>query len=276
MNASGYADLIAKIPAGADWIVADALGIEPIHQQAWSLVQPNLRAWVDNPEGIRNNDRDTLIMLMEGLIMSGLAMQVAQSSRPASGADHLFSHLWDNEHHVHNGIAPSHGVKVGIGAICSEALYEYILRLKAEDIRYDARSVAERWPSWESVKSHVAESFTDPLLAQQATAQCEGKYVDAAALSARLERLHSIWEDLQAALRNQLIGAETIQDMIRRAGAASTPVEIGIDYPRLHRSFESARLLRQRHTVLDLAFEIGAWDKGIDSLFGPGGFWRKE
>jgi len=37
----------------------------------------NTRDWVSDPEGIRNNDRDALIMLMEGLIMSGLAMQVA-------------------------------------------------------------------------------------------------------------------------------------------------------------------------------------------------------
>ncbi|MCK4716008.1 MAG: iron-containing alcohol dehydrogenase, partial [Candidatus Marinimicrobia bacterium] len=29
MNAWGYADLMAKIPAGADWIIADALGVEP-------------------------------------------------------------------------------------------------------------------------------------------------------------------------------------------------------------------------------------------------------
>ena len=39
MNASGYADLLAKIPAGADWILADALEIEAITQPAWSIVQ---------------------------------------------------------------------------------------------------------------------------------------------------------------------------------------------------------------------------------------------
>lgn len=275
MNASGYADLIAKIPAGADWMVADALGIEPIHRSAWSLVQPNLREWISDPEGVRRGDRASLVLLIEGLIMSGLAMQVAQSSRPASGADHLFSHLWDNEHHVHNGIAPSHGVKVGIGAICSEAFYECILALKREDIRSDEDSVAPRWPSWEWVKSHVAETFSDPLLASQAIAQCEKKYVDVATLSSRLERLRSIWYEMSVALRKQLIGAEIMRDMVARAGAASTPEEIGIDSARLRRSFDSARLLRQRHTVLDLAFEMGVWHASVDSLFAPGGFWRK-
>ena len=43
MTASGYADLIAKIPAGADWIIADLIGSEAIHPLAWKLVQGPLR-----------------------------------------------------------------------------------------------------------------------------------------------------------------------------------------------------------------------------------------
>ena len=54
------------------------------------------------------------------LMITGFAMQAACSSRPVSGAEHQFSHLWDMEHHTHNGITPSHGFKVGVGslAIC--------------------------------------------------------------------------------------------------------------------------------------------------------------
>lgn len=38
LSAAGYGDLLGKITAGADWIPADALGIEPIDAEAWSLV----------------------------------------------------------------------------------------------------------------------------------------------------------------------------------------------------------------------------------------------
>ena len=44
LTASGYADLSAKITAGADWILADALGAEPIDARAWEIVQGGLRA----------------------------------------------------------------------------------------------------------------------------------------------------------------------------------------------------------------------------------------
>ena len=49
MNASGYADLLAKGVAGADWIVADAAGEEPIDPAVWATVQAVLRSWVDSP-----------------------------------------------------------------------------------------------------------------------------------------------------------------------------------------------------------------------------------
>jgi len=55
--------------------------------------------------------------LVEGLMLGGFAMESARSSRVASGAEHMFSHTWDMQHHTHKGHAPSHGFKVGIGAL---------------------------------------------------------------------------------------------------------------------------------------------------------------
>ena len=82
MNPSGYADLLAKIPAGADWILADALGAEPIHGKAWSLVQDRLREWLEDPEGVALGGMEALGNLMEGLVFSGLAMLGATLTLP--------------------------------------------------------------------------------------------------------------------------------------------------------------------------------------------------
>ncbi len=53
MTASGYADLLAKVTAGADWIVADFLGAEPIDPRAWAIVQGGLRDALADPAGAR-------------------------------------------------------------------------------------------------------------------------------------------------------------------------------------------------------------------------------
>ena len=75
MTASGYADLIAKIPAGADWIIADAIGSEAIHPLAWKLVQGPLRDTRSNPAGCASGDEREVRKLCEGLVMSAFAMQ---------------------------------------------------------------------------------------------------------------------------------------------------------------------------------------------------------
>ena len=85
MTASGYADLIAKIPAGADWIIADLIGSEAIHPLAWKLVQGPLRDTLSNPVGCASGDEREVRKLCEGLVMSAFAMQAMGSSRPASG-----------------------------------------------------------------------------------------------------------------------------------------------------------------------------------------------
>src|SRR5689334_16728163 len=56
LNASGYADLVAKCPAGADWILADGLGIDPIDPANWEMVQTRLRYWMSDAAGVQNRD----------------------------------------------------------------------------------------------------------------------------------------------------------------------------------------------------------------------------
>ncbi len=124
MNAAGYADLLAKTTAGADWLLADALDVEPIGWRAWNIVQGGLRDALADPEGIRNREVEAVGHLTEGLMLGGFAMQQAKSSRPAAGAEHQFSHLWDMQHHVHQGRIPLHGFKVGIGTLAVAGLYE--------------------------------------------------------------------------------------------------------------------------------------------------------
>src|SRR5436190_14620028 len=80
MNATGYGDLLGKITAGADWILADALKIEPIDPRAWPLVQDSLRDWTARPDLLHAGDRQKIAHLFERLIMAGVAMQISASS----------------------------------------------------------------------------------------------------------------------------------------------------------------------------------------------------
>ena len=86
LTATGLGDLFEKVPAGADWLVADALGVEAVDWDVWDLVQGPLQDAISDPDGLRRGDLEAVGALTEGLQMSGLAIQVHGTSRPASGA----------------------------------------------------------------------------------------------------------------------------------------------------------------------------------------------
>ena len=271
MNAAGYADLLAKTTAGADWLVADALGVEAIDRTAWAIVQGGLREAIADPAGVRSRDLKAVRQLTEGLLLGGFAMQSAKSSRPASGAEHQFSHLWDMEHHRHEGRTPLHGFKVAIGTLAMAALYEYLLARDLE--RLDVASCCARWPAEPDCEKTVRALFSRTDLTAVALHESRAKWVHVAGLRQQLETLRRIWPDLRVRLRQQLVPRQELKALLRAAGAPVEPEEIGISRARLRESFEQAYFLRRRFTVLDLIVRCELLSPALSELFGPRGPW---
>jgi glycerol-1-phosphate dehydrogenase [NAD(P)+] len=275
MTSSGYGDLLAKITAGADWIVADALDVEHIKQKEWSLVQGPLREATGRPADLHAGDPGAMEGLIEGLIMSGLAMQGASSSRPASGAEHQFSHLWEMEglgEHPEHGEPPlSHGFKVAVGTVSIAALYERVL---ARDFaRLDTEAAVRAWPPWEEVERRVRDAFAGTAVEDAAVTESRAKYVDAATLSQRLDLLGERWFDLRDRIREQLIPADQVRAQLTEAECPTTPVEIGLSVEGLTATYRRAQMIRRRYTILDLTNEAGVLDDCVEELFADGGYW---
>ena len=258
LMASGYADLFAKVPAGADWILADALGVEPIEPVSWATVQDGLAAALGDPEGLAARDKGAYAALTEGLVLGGFAMQALKSSRVASGAEHQFSHLWDMEHHVYNGDFVSHGCQVGVGTHYIAGLYERLLAYPVEDI--DSARAAAAWPSLSEQLASVRELFADSDALPVALAETEAKYLDAAAVAAQIDMLKRVWPELKARLSKQLVPQAEIARRLRVAGAPVTPEDIDISPERMAKSVKKAQAIRRRFTVLDVVLRAGLWD----------------
>ena len=272
MTASGYGDLLGKVTAGADWLVADALGVEPVDPQVWELVQGPLREAVGRPGELAAGDQEALERLVEGLVMSGLAMQAHASSRPASGAEHQFSHLWEMEGLGHDRQPPlSHGFKVGVGSIAVAALYERLLERDLAAL--DVAALGDAWPGPEEAEAAVRAAHTTPGLDEAAVAETMAKHADPETLGRRLALLADRWPALRDRLGGQLLGARRLRELLAAAGCPTRPSELGLTAPAFRDTYRRARMIRRRYTVLDLAAETGLLDECVDELFAPGGFW---
>jgi glycerol-1-phosphate dehydrogenase [NAD(P)+] len=274
MTASGYADLLGKVTSGADWLVADALDVEKIDPTGWSLVQDHLRGWTDSPAELRAGDQQSTEHLVEGLIMSGLGMQSYESSRTASGAEHQFSHLWEMEG-LGKDARPrlSHGFKVGVGTVAIAALYELLLERDLTDL--DIEALQDSWPSREEMEQSVRSQHTDPDLEEGAVEQTLAKYVSPDELAERLDLLQKVWPELREKVREQLLPAGEIKEMLEAAGCPTTPEEIGLGWEEFEKTYRRAQTIRKRYTVLDLALETGLLDECVEELFAPEGFWGR-
>ncbi|RLF41603.1 MAG: NAD(P)-dependent glycerol-1-phosphate dehydrogenase, partial [Thermoplasmata archaeon] len=113
MLSSGCADVISNLSAIKDWELAHRLKNEEFSTYAYSLSKTSAELIMENSDLIKTYTEEGVWIAVKGMIVSGVAMSVANSSRPASGAEHMFSHALD-------AIAPGkalHGEQCGVGAI---------------------------------------------------------------------------------------------------------------------------------------------------------------
>ncbi len=274
MAAWGYGDLAGKVVAGADWMLADAAGEDPLAAEPFALVQDHVREWLAAPAGIAAHDRNALRGLMQGLVVSGFAMQAHGNSRPASGSDHQLSHLWEMERLTVDGEPAAHGACVGIGAVAMLALYEWLLDrdVAAAAARVDPRASVDA----RRFEDEVAASFAEPWLVASARAEVRAKIPSGERRAARMRALAGAWPSLAARLRERIVPAATLQEWLRTCGAASRPADLGIPLPKLAADYRRARLIRRRYTILDVLEDLGWLDQGIAALFAPGGFWWRQ
>jgi glycerol-1-phosphate dehydrogenase [NAD(P)+] len=117
---SGCGDVIAKFTAVKDWQLASVEKNEYYGEYAASLALMSATLVMQDAELFRPGNEEGLRVLLEALISCGVAMSIAGSSRPCSGAEHLFSHALDMLNCPH----AMHGEQCGVGSVLTAYLHK--------------------------------------------------------------------------------------------------------------------------------------------------------
>ncbi len=111
--ASGCADVLSNVTAVLDWKLAARLRNEEYSSTGATLAEYAAQEIADHAHLIKPNLEESVWIAIRPMIVAGIAMSVAGSSRPCSGSEHLFSHALDR-----SALHPSlHGEQCGVGAI---------------------------------------------------------------------------------------------------------------------------------------------------------------
>jgi len=119
LTTAGCADIISNYTAVMDWKLANRLKNVEYSEYAGALSEMTAEMLVDNAGSIRPGLEESAWIVVKALVSSGVAMSIASSSRPASGAEHLISHQLDR-------LAPGqalHGHQVGVASIMTAYLH---------------------------------------------------------------------------------------------------------------------------------------------------------
>ena len=224
--ASGVGDIVGKFVSLFDWVFTSLLTSETLEDEIYRLESEALEtvmhcgiASPDYPHGV-----------MDCLVKSGLAIQLKGSSRPASGAEHHLSHLWEmgcigTPEHAY------HGEQVGVSTLFVLDRYKSMPR---PQLRAKPLNRALLRPIFGSLTDGIIEENTPDSLAE-----ITQPMLDANA-------------DKTARLISELPSSDEIREYLRSVGAKTTLTELGLPDTEefIRKSLDWAPYVRRRLTYL--------------------------
>ena len=118
MLASGCADVLSNFSSLRDWKLAYELRDEHFSRSAYAFAYYSAESMMDAADYIRPNLEESVWLAIKPIIVSGISMSIARSSRPTSGSEHMISHTID---HLYPGRA-MHGEQCGVASIVTTYL----------------------------------------------------------------------------------------------------------------------------------------------------------
>mgnify|MGYP002520568945 CR=1 FL=1 len=117
---SGIGDLVSKITSIYDWVYEDKMGYTTVNDFAVMIAKKAVNSFVRTPFTSINDDL-FLRELVDSLAMSGIANEIAGSSAPTSGSEHLISHALDKLLEQ----PELHGIQVGIATYLMALVHDH-------------------------------------------------------------------------------------------------------------------------------------------------------
>ena len=255
MIAAGLGDLLGKSTCLCDWKLAKVINGEHYCDSIVELVEKCVDDVLQVADKAKDRDPKVLGDIMEGLVLTGVAMSLYGNSRPASGCEHHMSHYWEMMFEQAGKRPVPHGTQVGVGTVLILKLVE---ALRKTEVDFDAaRAAAQGYDqaAWEEKIRMAYGPAAQGVIDMEAKAKKNET-------NARLERIDSMeknWAEISALLE-ALPASETVMDLLKSLDASYLPDQIEVDEEMLRNTFLYCKEVRARYTILQMIWDLGLLD----------------
>ena len=261
MIISGIGDMMAKYVSLVEWRIAALLVGEYFCETVADIVSSSLETVRACAVDAVSGDREAVCRLAEALVISGLAMNYAGLSRPASGMEHYISHIIDMRALAFGTPAELHGIQAGLGTILTVRGYEW-LKTKMPDrekaLAYVQSFDLQAW--FDTLRLWLDEGAAAMIAGEQK----ERKY-DPEKHAARLEDILGHWEDILA-LIDALPTSASLEAFYREIGHPLSCTEFGLSEDEIRFAYIAAKDIRDKYVLGRLLWDLGLLEESAEQL----------
>lgn len=256
MMKAGLGDMLAKYVSICEWRIANLITGEYYCEQVAQLTRSALKRCVDNAEKLLQRDEEAVMAVFEGLVISGVAMNYAGVSRPASGLEHYISHCLDMRGAAFGTPTDFHGIQCAIGTLVAARLYEKVLQLRPDKQKALAYGAAFDYEAWSSQLRTLLGKGAESMIALEAK---EGKY-DLQKHAKRLEVILAKWDAILDIIREEMPTAARIESILDAIDAPKTLSQVGTDEAMLPVIVKATKDIRDKYVLSRLLWDLGELD----------------
>lgn len=257
MILAGIGDMTAKFVSVCEWRISNLINGEYYCEEIAEMMRSAAKKCCDAAEKAVNREEDAVKTVVEGLILAGIAMSFAGVSRPASGVEHYYSHLWEMQAIAKGKQSELHGITVGIGTLLALKKYEKLKNVVPSIEIARKKTSTFDYLTWEKDVIEYFGASADSVIKLE---KKERKY-DFNSHEVRIEKIIKNWNSILSIISEELIPSEKLYAMFHRLGFPTSLEEIGENKKSANEAFLHTKNIRDKYILSRLT-----WDLGIDDI----------
>ena len=253
MLKAGLGDMLAKYISILEWRISSRITGEYYCERVAQLIRTALKKCVDNAEGLLKREDAAVEAVFEGLVIGGVAMAYAGTSRPASGVEHYISHVLDMRGMEFGTPTEFHGIQCAVGTLIAVKLYEKLKTVtpdREKALRYVNRFDVDAWHK--DLREFLGKA-AESMIALEAR---EKKY-DKDLHKARLEVILANWQEIQGIIDEELPSSRDLELLMDTIGMPKSLSRIGTEESLLPTIFWATKDIRDKYVLSRLLWDLG-------------------
>ncbi len=257
MLLAGIGDMLAKYISILEWRLAAIICGDYYCEGVATLIRRALKECVCNAQGLVNREEKAVEAVFRGLVLSGEAMMYAGVTRPASGAEHYFSHIWDMRGLAFGTPVDLHGIQCAVGTYQSMKVYEQLKKVCPD--REKALSYVKSFDllAWHKRLRENIGVGADMMIKLE---EKEQKY-SPEKHAVRLEILLSHWDEILKIVDEELPSFEELDRLFDVLGMPKMPSDIGQTDEEVKTVFLAVKDVRDKYVSTRICFDLGVLDE---------------